>query len=755
MLAVAFFLFSACVQANSTFDFRGLDSLVQRRLPQHAEDFTFTALPGTGDRYIINDTGDRKGAVTVSCTSISACARGLYTYLTKFGGVDIWWTGSRLHELPSHLPHVGEPITGEAVVPFRYHFNTVTFGYTTAFWALDKWSLLLDWLALRGVNLPLAWVGYEHILSEVFRDAGLSDSEIAAFLSGPAFLPWNRFGNIQGSWGGNLPTQWVNDQFALGKQIIQRMVELGMIPILPSFTGFVPRALATHYPNASIVTGGQWSGFEPSLTNVSFLEPFDPLFAQLQKSFILKQKAAYGNLSHIYTLDQYNENDPFSGDISYLRNVSSNTFSSLREADPDAVWLMQGWLFFVSSAFWTNDRIDAYLGGVEGNDTMIILDLYSEAAPQWNRTNNYSGKQWIWCELHDFGGTMGMEGNLEGLTKDPIAALQSPGSSMKGIGLTMEGQEGNEIVYDIVLDQAWSPKPLVINDYVTRWVTRRYTVHPLPSAAQKAWYILSTTVYNNTDPTSQLTTKSILELTPALTGLINRTVLLPTVVRYSTNITILPALKLLLQASDAAPSLRNIPEFRYDVVGLCRQFLANRFNDLYQDLITVYNSSATSREAVTSAGEQLLHLLGDLDRLLYTNENFLLSTWIADARQWAGAGPETNASYAAYLEYNARNQITLWGPNGEIDDYASKQWAGLVGEYYSQRWTLFVDYLTSLKQNGQEYNATDISSRLLSIGRTWQTQRWGNITGETLGTKGGTFEVVDEVLQNWAQQPRT
>ena len=28
-------------------------------------------------------------------------------------------------------------------------------------------------------------------------------------------------------------------------------------------------------------------------------------------------------------------------------------------------------------------------------------------------------------------------------------------------------------------------------------------------------------------------------------------------------------------------------------------------------------------------------------------------------------------------EYNARNQITLWGPHGEIVDYANKQWAGM------------------------------------------------------------------------------
>ncbi|THG98535.1 hypothetical protein EW026_g3666 [Hermanssonia centrifuga] len=447
-----------------------------------------------------------------------------FSYVTEIGGVDIWWTGSRLHELPSPLPSVGAPLTGSSIVPYRYHFNTVTFGYTTAFWTFDKWSLLLDWLALRGVNLPLAWVGYEAILIETFREVGLTDADIGSFLSGPAFQPWNRFGNIQGAWGGELPMQWVNDQFALQKQIVARMVELGMTPILPSFTGFVPRAMTTLFPNASIVNGSQWSGFPSSLTNVTFLEPFDPLFPQIQKSFIAKQQAAYGNVSHFYTLDQYNENDPFSGNTSYLASITSNTFASLREADPEAIWVMQGWLFFNSLAFWTDERVEAFLGGVPEDDSMLILDLYSEAQPQWNRTNSYFGKSWVWCELHDFGGNMGMEGNLPAITTGPIASLNWPGSSMKGIGLSMEGQElGNEIVYDIVLDQAWSSSALNISGYVEKWVSRRYPAKSLPPAAQKAWSILSTTVYNNQNPNTQATIKSIFEKAPALTGLANIT----------------------------------------------------------------------------------------------------------------------------------------------------------------------------------------------------------------------------------------
>lgn len=516
----------------------GIRELVQRRLPAHADSFTFTKINGDGDVYTVTDAPEKQGRVTVECTTPSACARGLYAYvlwnirvlelnrrspryLTERGGLDIWWTGSRFENLPPSLPSVGQPLSGSAIVPYRYHFNTVTFGYTTAFWSFDKWELLLDWLALRGVNLPLAWVGYEHVLVDVYREAGLSESEISAFLSGPAFLPWNRFGNIQGSWGGPLPPQWIDDQFKLQKQILKRMVDLGMTPVLPSFTGFVPRALSNHYPNTSIVTGSQWAAFPTTLTNVSFLEPFDPLFVALQKSFISKQREAYGNISHIYTLDQYNENDPFSGDTAYLRNVTANTFASLRAADPDAIWLMQGWLFIAGSSFWTDERIEAYLGGVEGTDSMIILDLYSEALPQWNKTQNYYGKPWIWCELHDYGSTMGMEGNLPELTAGPITALNSPGSTMKGMGLTMEGQEGNEIVYDIVLDQAWSPTPLNLSSYVERWVSRRYQVADLPESAQSAWSILSSTVYSNRDSKTQATIKSVFEVAPALTNIVD------------------------------------------------------------------------------------------------------------------------------------------------------------------------------------------------------------------------------------------
>lgn len=731
---------------NASVD--GLYNLVNRRVPQHAGAFRFALASGnnTGlDTFTLRDVtsqDDSCGAqIDIECNSISACARGLYTYVTEFGGVDIWWTGSRLDQIADSLPSVGTPVTRSSVVRYRYFFNTVTFSYTTAFYAFEDWELLLDWMALRGINLPLAWVGYEYILVEVFQEAGLSDTDIADFLSGPAFQAWNRFGNIQGSWMGELPRQWIDDQFALQKKLVSRMVELGMTPVLPSFAGFVPRTFATLYPNASVVVGGQWNGFPPTYTNDSFLEPFDPLFTTLQKSFIDKQSAAYGNVSHIYTLDQYNENNPYNGSLSYLANISSATLASLKSVDSQAVWLMQGWLFFSAETFWTNERVQAYLEGVPGNDSMIILDLYSEAQPQWQRLSSYFGKQWIWCELHDFGGNQGMEGNFINVTAAPIEALSSPGSTMVGVGLTPEGLEGNELVYDVLLDQAWSSDALDRAAYVTSWVSRRYYTPDLPSAAVDAWQLLSSTVYSNTDPSSQATVKSIFELEPALAGLVNRTGHHPTLVFYDTNTTVVPALEMLIEAGYKSEELASVPEYQYDLVDITRQLLANRFIDIYQSLITVYNSSTSTENDVSRVAEPLQELLFDLDHVLLTNSHFLLPRWIGAAKAWSRG----NATISSYLEYNARNQITLWGPTGQINDYASKQWGGLVNGYYARRWEAFVQYLVETKKNGTSYNATTVSDVMLEIGEEWDKQL-SDSEQAYLGSTENSWEIVQQIV---------
>ncbi|KAF2113315.1 putative alpha-N-acetylglucosaminidase [Lophiotrema nucula] len=687
---------AAAVATTST---KGLQDLLERRLPNHCDDFVFTLVESPltnasshqNDDYAISNSN---GSIGIQGNSVSALATGLRRYFTDVAHVDIYWfIGSRLDQAPSSLPRPNGTVAGSSIVPWRYFFNTVTFSYTTPFWSWSDWELELDWLALHGVNLPLAWVGFEKILLESFLDINLTTSEIIPFFSGPAFQSWNRFGNIQGSWGGELPLSWIDQQFELQKKILERMLELGMTPTLPAFTGFVPRALSERYPNASVVNGSRWEDFPPEYTNTTFLEPSDPLFAKLQESVIEKQIEYYGNITSFYTLDQYNENDPFSGDLDYLRNITHGTWQSLKDANPAAIWVMQGWLFYSNSDFWTNERIEAYLSGVENDSDMLILDLFSESQPQWQRTDSYYGKPWIWNELHDYGGNQGLYGQVDNVTINAIEALNNS-SDLVGFGLTPEGQEGNEIVYTLLLDQAWSQTPIDTTQYFHNWVSTRYTGNnTIPSTLYTAWELLRTSAYNNTNLVSNAVPKAIYELAPNVTGLVNRTGHHPTSINYNPQ-SVVDAFNALLNASKEDDALWTNAAYQHDFVDITRQVISNTFLSSYTTLISTWNktSSQPNTTLLAQQATTLTDLLNTLDDVLSTLPQFSLSTWINSAR--ALAGNTTNSSAVAdFYEYNARNQITLWGPEGEINDYASKSWGGLVGDYYLPRWQVFLNYI--------------------------------------------------------------
>ena len=38
--------------------------------------------------------------------------------------------------------------------------NVCTFGYSYAHWDWKRWEREIDWMALNGINMPLAFVGY-------------------------------------------------------------------------------------------------------------------------------------------------------------------------------------------------------------------------------------------------------------------------------------------------------------------------------------------------------------------------------------------------------------------------------------------------------------------------------------------------------------------------------------------------------------------------------------------------------------------
>lgn len=106
-------------------------------------------------------------------------------------------------------------------VPLSFYQNVVTSSYSMAFWNWMRWEAEIDWMALHGVNFPLALTGQEFIWVQVYREFGIEFEELADYFAGPAFLAWNRMGNLQG-YAGPLPWSYIKGQ--AGKPFLVKSV---------------------------------------------------------------------------------------------------------------------------------------------------------------------------------------------------------------------------------------------------------------------------------------------------------------------------------------------------------------------------------------------------------------------------------------------------------------------------------------------------------------------------------------------------
>ena len=304
---------------------------------------------------------------------------------------------------------------------------------------------------------------------------------------------------------------------------------------------------------------------------------------------------------------------------------------------------------------------------------------------------------------------MGLYGQIENSTVTPIQAL-SESRSMVGIGASMEGQEGNEIMYDITFDQAWSKTPIDPKQYSEYWVAARYSsasIQHLPQSLYDAWHGLIHTVYNNTNLTAaNLVPKAVYVQYPILSQTF------PWLYNPETLVTNWMDM---LNAGWKQPALWTDSSYIFDLVDVTRQVLSNAFTQLFFEYVEQIQQSRISTAKET--GEAMLSILHDLDEILQLSgfAHFSLGAWIESARSWAKGQDE---SVADFYEYDARNQITLWGPTGEINDYAAKEWAGLISTYYIQRWELFFNYTNS----GQ--SASDLQAAIISFEFSWQDLHW-------------------------------
>ena len=116
---------------------------------------------------------------------------------------------------------------------------------------------------------------------------------------------------------------------------------------------------------------------------------------------------------------------------------------------------------------------------------------------------------------------------------------------------------------------------------------------------------------------------------------------------------------------------------------------------------------------LAAAGQRMLELITDLDALLATRREFC---WAAGSAT-RSAGRPTTPRRRLY-EWNARTQITLWGPRDSmLHEYAQKQWSGMMRGFYGPRWQMFLDRLDAALAAEQAAGCGGVREGHSSVGR--------------------------------------
>ena len=76
------------------------------------------------------------------------------------------------------------------------------------------------------------------------------------------------------------------------------MKSLGMTPICPAFSGFVPRGILRLYPEAKLHRLG-WGGW-PQKNHAHFLSPEEPLFLKIGRLYMQEWQKEFGQ-KHLFS----------------------------------------------------------------------------------------------------------------------------------------------------------------------------------------------------------------------------------------------------------------------------------------------------------------------------------------------------------------------------------------------------------------------------------------------------------------------
>ena len=591
----------------------------------------------------------KDGLLTLKGSSPVAIARGFYDYVRANNLGMIGWRGAEL-EIPKSWPNSPEI---SVTTPFQFNqmYNVVTAGYSFPYWGWKRWGHELDWMALHGYNMILAPVGTEAISERVWLKLGLTQQEIDDFVCGPAQAPWHRMGNIAKT-DGPLPKEWHKDQVQLQHKILKQMKRLDITPVFQGFAGFVPQAMKRLYPNETYHITHWNGGFRDERAPV-YVMPDSKLYKKVFRMYMEEFEKEFGKGKY-YLIDTFNElrklpSKPGMTSVEVMAEYGKNLSSQLTAVNPDAVWALQGWIFFYQRNLWKPEVVEALFSEVP-NDKMLIFDMMGV----WKQFGSFYGKPWIYGMITNMGGRSPYAGKFSRYINGPAEVIASANrGNCVGNSNQSEAVETNEVTFELIADTGWTDK-VEINAWLDKFCRNRYGA--CPPEMKAVWQELKETAFKNKGWNTRFGWQTF--------GGNGKPIFSERFVKA-----VQKFLSLHKQFSHK-------PFYVDDAVEMASFVLGQK-----ADAWSTKAKKALSQgdmEEYDKALARAVELLLQADRLLESHALNRLQRWTDFARAKPG-----DADLKNYYEQNAKRIVTTWGP--PVNDYARRVWSGLIRDFYVPR----------------------------------------------------------------------
>ena len=648
-----------------------IDGLLERIDKGASRKFVIETVSSPRDFFEI---GSKGGKPLVRGNNNVSIAAGINWYLKYHLGVHLSWNSMHA-SLPDtlSLPQTTERHTTD--IAHRYYLNYCTMSYSTAFWDWARWEQELDWMALHGINLCLDIVGTDVVWRNVLLKLGYTKDEANRFVAGPAFQAWWLMNNLEG-WGGPNSDAWYTQREQLQKKILKRMKALGIEVCLPGYSGMVPHD-ARERLHLDVADPGLWCGY----TRPAFLLPTDKRFHEIASLYYREQRRLYGR-ARFYSMDPFHEGGNAAG-VDFP-SAGEAIMREMKAVNPSAVWVIQAW----------GDNPNASMISHLKKGDLLVLDIYSESCPQWgdplsacNRTEGFGHHDWAYCMLLNYGGNVGLFGKLQHVIDEYYKARRSSfATTLKGVGLTMEGIENNPVMYELAMELPWRDSLFSWRQWLDGYVEARYgNAHN--AKTHEAWQLLGNSIYANpASSTQQGCHESVLCARPSLHAY--QVSAWSAMKDYYDPDSVIRAARLMVEASYEIEPNEN---FRYDLVDITRQALAEHARRVLHEVAEAYEAKNPAAFRLSSG--RFLDIILQQDTLLSSLPDFMVGRWIGQARALG-----TTPADRDHNEWNARVQVTTWGnrtasEQGRLHDYAHKEWSGMLADVYYPRWKAYFNAL--------------------------------------------------------------